>query len=191
MDVSLSPAVEVDEGIHGAGTYLIGTPVWNDQQLQHDNGGLGAETAVRIGLLLTPVDTAGAPTGAEPEFFVYEPNANAHIDGSYGFVDTPSLTGGETLVDRDHLITQTFSTWEESDPVEHGVVVKDLGEFTSDTKLFSLRAGEVMRIDVYIWLEGQDVDCTNQIRDALLHANLQFDADATGQSGLVPIDPEE
>ena len=42
VDVSLTPAIEVDQGIHGAGTYLIGTPIWNGEQIAHENGGLGA-----------------------------------------------------------------------------------------------------------------------------------------------------
>ena len=64
-----------------------------------------------------------------------------------------------------------------------------MGEFETDTKLFSLDVDELARISVYVWLEGQDVDCTNVIgHEAQILASIQFAADASGQSGLVPIE---
>lgn len=188
VKVTLSEAVEVDEGIAGSGTYLIGTPVWDPEEIQHKNYGFGAETAVRIGLRITPVDTAGSPTGEEADFFIYEPNANAHNGEEGAFKDTPSITGGENLVPRDNLIRQGMCLWTENDPVERGVVVHAFGDFESNPTLFSLKEDEMVRIDVYIWLEGQDQDCVSEIRDAQILANLQFDADPDTQSGLVPIE---
>ena len=46
----------------------------------------------------------------------------------------------------------------------------------------------MVMIDLYIWLEGQDYDCTNLIRDAQILASIQFESDPTGQSGLEPIE---
>lgn len=188
VDVSLTPAIEVDQGINGSGTYLIGAPVWNETDVRHDNGGLGAETAVRIGIRITSVDDKGVPNGSDSKFFIYEPNCDAHIDGSEGYVATPSVTGAPALISENFLIRQTASTWTESDPVQHGVVVKDLGDFQGDTKLITLKGGEMVRMDIYIWLEGQDVDCVSLIRDAQILASLQFESDPTGQSGLQPIE---
>lgn len=54
VTVSLSEAVPMEDGTEGAGTYLIGTPVWNSDTVLHDNGGSGAEYAARIGLRVTP-----------------------------------------------------------------------------------------------------------------------------------------
>ncbi len=187
-DVSLSPAVEVDEGIHGAGTYLIGSPVWNSDTLRHDNGGLGAESAIRIGLAITPVDAAGQPTNAESVFYVYEPNCDSHTDGSTGYVTTYNMEGATGLVDEARLIRQTSSTWTESNPVQRDVVIRDLGDFLDTPTLFSLAAGDMVQMDVYVWLEGQDVDCTSLIRDAQLMANLQLRADTGNQSGMEPIE---
>lgn len=188
VDVSLTPAIEVDQGIHGSGTYLIGTPIWNADDVAHENGGLGAETAVRIGICITPVDSQGNPDGHYSTFYIYEPNCDGHIDGTEGYIPTQSITGAPGLVEDKFLIRQTLSTWEESDPVEHGVVVKELGEFQDDAYLFTLETGEMVKIDLYIWLEGQDYDCTNQIRDAQILASIQFESDPTGQSGLQPIE---
>lgn len=188
VNVSLSPAVEVDEGVNGSGTYLIGTPVWDPEEILHNNGGQGAEMAVRIGLKITPVDSQGVPTGEDATFCIYEPNADTHIDGSKGYISTPSITGAGSLVTEDRLICQTTSTWTEADPVQRDVVIKELGEFETNPTLFSLKAGGMVKIDIYIWLEGHDADCTNQIQDAQIMANLQFSAESEGQSGLTPIE---
>lgn len=188
VNVSLTPAIEVDQGINGSGTYLIGTPIWNAEDIAHENGGVGAETAVRIGIRITPVDNQGKPNGQNSTFYIYEPNCDGHIDGTQGYIPTKSVTGAPGLVEEKFLIRQSMSTWEESNPVEHGVVIKNLGEFQDDTYLFTLKTGEMMMIDLYIWLEGQDYDCTNQIRDAQILASIQFESDPTGQSGLQPIE---
>ena len=188
VTVTLSPAVEVDEGIHGSGTYVIGAPQWDPEAISHINQGMGSEMAVRLGIRITPTDDSGNPTGEESRFFIYEPNADAHTDGSEGYVATPSVTGSESLIADDFLIRQTASTWTESDPVLKDTVVKDLGDFMDTPVLFALDAGEMVQLDIYIWLEGQDVDCTELIHEAQIMACLQFDANPGGQSGLQPIE---
>ncbi len=188
VKVNLAKALEVDKGINGSGTYLIGTPIWNPEELEHKNGGFGAETAVRIGFRITPVDQQGVPTGEKPEFFIYEPNASSHDGRPGGFEATPSITGAANLVSEDRLIRQTYSIWDETYPIERDVVVKHFGEFESNPYLFSLKEGEMVKIDIYIWLEGQDPDCVSEIQDAQIAANIQFHADPDTQSGLVPIE---
>jgi len=188
VDVSLSPAVEVDEGINGSGTYVIGTPLWDSQQILHNNGGQGAENAVRIGIRTTPVDQTGVSNGEPSEFFIYEPNTDAHIDGTTDYIATPSIDGTEHLIDQDHLIRQTASTWTEAYPVQRDVVIKELGEFEEMPTLFSMEAGDMVKIDLYVWLEGQDVDCTNEINEAQILASIQFAGDAGSQSGMVPLE---
>ena len=54
VNVKLSPAVEVDQGLYGSGTFVIGTPLWNQEALAHENAGMGAESAVRIGIRVSP-----------------------------------------------------------------------------------------------------------------------------------------
>ena len=188
VDVSLSPAVEVSEGIDGSGTYLVGTPLWDSQQILHNNGGQGAETAVRVGIRITPVDENGEPTGEQSEFFIYEPNCDGHIDGETGYVPTPSIDNTPALIDEAHLIRQGASKWSEAYPVQRNVVVYSMGEFIDEPKLFVLEVGKMVRIDLYIWLEGQDVDCTNAINGAQILASIQFNAESQSQSGLVPIE---
>ncbi len=187
VDISLGEAVEVDEGVKTSGTYVIGTPLWNDQRILHDDGGQGAETAIRIGIRVTPVDAFTGRVMDGSEFFIYEPNYDVHLDENIvGDVITRSVDGG-TYEDTAVVIYQTASTWKEAYPVQQNVTIKTLGEFEGDTYLFTLGADEMVKIDLYIWLEGQDIDCTNLISEAQIVANVQFDAEYSGQSGLETI----
>lgn len=192
VSVSLSPAVEVSEGLQGSGTYVIGTAVWNEELIRHEDGGYGAQYAIRIGFLIQKTDLKGNATDEPPTFMVYEPNCNVHVDGSGGFQDTASIDGTSTLVPYDRLIRQTESTWTEAYPVEKNKIVHKLGMIEPDKELFKLSAEELAQISVYVWLEGQDVDCTNVIgQECKVLASIQFDADPAAHSGLVPIEGSE
>lgn len=189
MDVSLSPAVDVAEGVKGSGTFVIGKPTWNEELIQHDNGGKGTELAIRVGFLVQKTELDGTPKDIPPEFYIYEPNCDTHKDGSVGYVSTPSIDGEDSLINDDHLIRQTTNQWKESNPVEQNVVIRSAGEFLSDTTLFKLEPTELAKITLYIWLEGQDIDCTNEIgHEAKLLVSLQFAGDTSGQSGMDPIE---
>lgn len=184
VSVSLAPAVANVEGTGGSGTYLVGTPVWNATRILHDNGGKGAENAVRIGIRITRLGADQMPNPDNSVFYVYEPNADTHNDGSSGYVPTPSIDSDETLVPEDRLFWQTATVWEEVTPVEKGTLSYEFGVFTSPTDLFTMEAGETVMIQIYIWLEGQDIDCTNAIQDAQVSANLQFSATTIPSSGM-------
>ncbi len=188
-DVSLSPAVEVSEGLEGSGTYVIGTPLWNGQTLLHDNGGSGAQYAIRVGFRIQKTDLDGNDLDEPSTFYIYEPNCDRHVDKGDGYIDTPSVDGTTSLVEKERIISQTTSSWTEAMPVQKKVVIKKMGEFETDTKLFSLDADELARITMYIWLEGQDVDCTNAIgHESQIMASIQFAADSGTHSGLETIE---
>ena len=187
--VSLSPAVEVEEGLQGSGTFVIGAPIWDADAIVHRNGGHDAELAIRIGFLIQKTDMTGQPLQEDAVFYIYEPNSDQHNDGSSGYVDTPSIDLSDSLVPADCLVVQTMNTWQEADPVEKNMVVRTLGEFTTETELFSLFPKELAKITVYVWLEGQDIDCTNVIgQGAKILASIQFATESDGQSGLIPIE---
>lgn len=189
MNVSLSPAVTLSDGASGAGTYVVGTPEWNSNEVIHSDGGSGAQYAIRMGLRVTPVEPSTGRAIGEGEFFIYEPNCDKHVEqtGSTDYVETKSIDGDLPLIDEDHLIRQTTSTWKEADPVQRTVVVYELGEFLDNTKLFSLSQDGMVRLDIYLWLEGQDVDCTNVIGDAAkIFASVQLKGDA-GHGGYEEI----
>lgn len=188
VKVSLTPAAVGADGVEGYGTYLIGTPVWNGESVIHENGGMGAEYAMRIGIRITKLDRSGSTLDEEPLFYVYEPNCDGHIDGTMEVVETKSIKDESPLVPANQLIRQTTSSWSEAYPVEKNVIIKQLGEFTTAIDLFELGMDEIAQIDLYIWLEGQDVDCKNQIGQAAqIIANIQFSAEVGNGSGLEEI----
>lgn len=185
VKVSLTPAAVGADGTQGAGTYVIGTPVWDSKNVKHNNGGSGAELALRVGILITKFDMESQERTGEQVFYIYEPNCDQHIDGSTEVVDTESIDGTDTLVASERLIKQTTSSWNETYPIQKNVVIRQLGEFLTDTELFELTPEEMAKIDIYVWLEGQDVDCTNAIgNQAQIFVNMQFNADAGSGSGI-------
>lgn len=187
-NVSLAPAVAVDGGEDGSGTYLIGVVEWDAEKLSHWNVGEGAENAVRVGIKVTRLDENNAPTEEEPIFYIYEPNCNKHYDGSYGYVNTPSIDGTDSLIPSGNIIKQTATVWEESDPVERDKQIFYFGEFLTPVDLFTIDKNEVVMIQLYIWLEGQDMDCNNSIKEAQIMANIQFLATTDPHSGMQPIE---
>lgn len=56
----------------------------------------------------------------------------------------------------------------------NGTAVNDQSDATA--KAFKLSAG-ITKVRVYIWVEGQDVDCLNSVAGAALTANLKFTID--------------
>jgi len=164
--VRLSEPKEVSKGLDGGGSYVIGRPVWNPRSVSHDDGGRGAQNALRIAFR-TYSDYGGDGGG----FVIYEPNA----DGGGAYAPTPSIDGTGALTDEGSLILQSSSGWAEQDPVLRDNVDYKIGGFiTEDTELFTLAAGKARRVTLYVWLEGQDADCVNAISGAQLIINLQF-----------------
>lgn len=188
-EVRFAPAMVVDEaGTQGSGTYVIGVASWDMEGLLHLNSGKGAESAIRIGLRATPVDSSGTPTGSSGGMFLYEPNADRHVGDSSGYIKTPSIDGTDTLVPEERMVLQTASGWADLETPEISNIKLTLGEFITNPVLFTVEPGQVMKIELYIWLEGQDVDCVNPMNGAQLMANLQFTGSTDTQSGMVTIE---
>ncbi len=144
-------------------TYVKGNP----------NTGRGPESAVRFGFRMTQVavDDTGSIVelpDARSQMYVYEPNCDVHADGTIDkYIPTDSIDNegigqegytppeGDSripLVPEERLIKQKFPETANADPP---------GEFETNPVLFSLKPGEIVRIEIYFWLEGQDVDCSN------------------------------
>ena len=173
--ICLSEAKEVEKGRAGSGTYVIGNPVWNGSAVTHENGGNGLETAIRLGFRCQTTDKKGNPKG-DSKFIVYEPNADTHVDGKTGYEPTQSIDGGKSLISDSNLIWQTTSIWNETTPVLSDQVLYKMGEFKTDTELFKITPDTLQKITLYVWLEGQDVDCVNAASayPTSILANIQF-----------------
>lgn len=184
VNVSLAEAITGEDGKEGLGTYVIGLPIWNSEDISHENGGNGAENTIRVGIRVTKLDKEGKEKADSVQFYVYEPNCDGHADGEKEIIETIGINGA-VLVPENQLIRQTTSTWTESNPVQHNVVVQELGKFVSETDLFELDPEEFAKIDLYFWMEGQDIDCNYLIgQNAKIMANIQFLAESGNDSGL-------
>jgi len=187
-NVQLAEPMPRDQmGTEGAGTYVIGYP---------DNTGKGPEVAVRLGMRMTLVDSSGDQLEETGPMYIYEPNIDRHADGvTQGYVPTYSIHDPEnTIVEEDRMILQNFT------------FAGQTGEFISNPALFTVDPGEIMRIELYIWLEGQDIDCSNvmsvvpeevdwdnltqeqedsyKTNSRQIKANLQFTGSTEEQSGM-------
>ncbi len=152
------PALREAENL-GTGTWVVGEPVWDAGAVRHHNGGNNAEKAMRIALRTydEEYDTGG--------FVIYEPNVE---DG-----EAPTVTADGTVLRK--LIRQGQTTWTEQDPVLRDSLNYQMGEFMEeDTNLFRLVGNTPRRFTLFIWLEGQDKDCTNSITAGKVLMNLQF-----------------
>ncbi len=77
------------------------------------------------------------------------------------------------------LIKQTSSSWNidslSSDKSYNSTNIDEIGDFYDDTPVMStIEVGEIKMIRIYFWIEGQDIDCWNQIAGGNIYANLEF-----------------
>ncbi len=165
----------------GGGTFVVGRPVWDASRAVHVDSGNGAELAIRIGFRFTEIDGEGVE---RKRFIIYEPNADRHLEQGYGLLGTPSIDGADTLVALEDLVQQYTSTWREKRPVLRDEVVFEPADFVGGKRmLFGMESGEIKLVTLYIWLEGQDIDCIRTISSGQIYANIQF--------GAVRMDTEE
>lgn len=125
-----------------------------------------AHTAVRVAFI--PMGTAKDEEGNDTNPFeltasgtalIWEPNANLRANGDSG--DKIDYSGFKTKFD--DVAEKDLSTNE----------VAEVETFTTDKKIISLKEG-ISKVRVYIWLEGQDVDCVNSISFGDFAVNLAF-----------------
>lgn len=176
--VTLAPT-ETDSETIEPRTYVKGNP----------NTGRGPESAVRFGFRMTQVKVENGKIVEMPDsrsqMYVYEPNSDVHADGSINkYIPTASIDNegigqeGEVtpageksipLVPEERLIKQKFPASPSANPP---------GEFETNPVLFHLKPNEIVKIEIYFWLEGQDVDCSNimEVREVdIADDNLQLE----------------
>lgn len=156
----------------------------------------GLENAARVAMLTqgnVPIGSAPATAqalnaGTASDLFLWEPNCDTHTAAGvqnaasvYGL--TTQETGAATLpyygikaafdetagvtIDTTNTATTYF------DPVTPSLSTnKDMG---SDQTFMTLTAG-ITKLRVYMWVEGEDVDCENNASGTDIGFNLQFTA---------------
>ncbi|MBQ3215673.1 MAG: hypothetical protein IJB11_06120 [Oscillospiraceae bacterium] len=129
------------------------------------NDQAGAEKAVRVAFV--PLGSAATPEAARAlkdgsTALIWEPNADSRAAGVEADTGKLPYNGFNT----------EFESKTEAQLLDDGVV-SHVTTFTGTTDIVELQAG-INKVRVYIWLEGQDVDCVNQISFGDFTANLSF-----------------
>lgn len=172
--VALAKSMVAEDGSIGRGTYLIGAA--------EDGAPVASETAIRLGFRINEVDSSGR-VGAEERFIIYEPNADRHVHGDVGIIPTESVEGIQYYTPQDYFIQQASFYSGRADAYARVTP----GNFqTQDLDMFDIYSGEMKKITLYIWLEGQDIDCDNSSVDVDLHGNIQFETkNITNRRGII------
>ena len=128
--------------------------------------------------------------GSTEGVYIWEPNYNVHNGtGIANARDTYNLTiteneaervkydgvKAEISADDNILLGQANSTEkpEKFDEVEIDYLTRDTFTGEDTISIFSLQAG-ITKVRVYMWVEGQDVDCENNASGGNIDYNLQF-----------------
>ncbi len=129
---------------------------------------IGTENAVRVAFI--PMGNAGTPAEARAltatgvKAMIWEPNDTARADGvDVDVVGTGKLGYSGFKAEFAGVAESALSANE----------VEAVSTFNADTDIIELKAG-INKVRVYIWLEGQDVDCINNISFGDFTVNLFF-----------------
>lgn len=154
---------------------------------------------------ITGLKGAESFIGGTKSVYIWEPNANlhtaaavAHANDNYGittkadgaitnvvnyagikqaFAAKTKLKDSYTQGDNFATVTPDYITFAD----ENGEMLKSDGqkgttEAPAEQKIFSLTAG-ITKVRIYMWIEGQDVDCENTASGTDISYNIQFTID--------------
>jgi hypothetical protein len=130
---------------------------------------VGTETAVRVAFI--PMGNASTPEAARAltvdsgSAMIWEPNSSTHAnsEAASGKLDYKGFAQAF-----DNVAESTLAPTEADSSN-----AKDVTTFDADQKIVDLKEG-INKVRIYIWLEGQDVDCINDISFGDFTANLSF-----------------
>lgn len=122
-------------------------------------------------------DLNNDPTGASGSYFIYEPYSTNRVDanaatGTLGYKGVIAETGvyADDYETVDLRGKDRYIDIDGNDSALASVTTKtDLGACT-----LTIPADSVMKIQVYVWLEGQDVDCINEVALSNMSISLKF-----------------
>ena len=143
-------------------------------------------------------DITSQNAGEDADVYIWEPNANWHTAAAVSHAkDTYGITTGvsDTEVDSGVVSQDAVPYYGINSVISTGVVLANTnnggstsftlvepeyvtesnedGKLEEDLDIFSLSAG-ITKVRVYMWVEGQDVDCENTASGTDISYNLQF-----------------
>lgn len=156
---------------------------------------LGIENSMRFAFVIEGNTSENSPvstiqlmrTSSRSNVYIWEPNYNIHTENAilnardvYGMnISSPSgvlgYEGVKAEIPRDAGVLlstakkSNFPAYFDNVRVDYTSKV----DFNDSIQVFNLESG-VTKIRVYVWIEGQDVDCENSAADSGMKINLQF-----------------
>ena len=141
-----------------------------------NNSEIAARVAfVNLGTAATAAE-AKALNGDATNVVIWEPNAKKHVEAEVGVANNTAVSSYYGV------IKENANGFNMTDGANDSTNLKlvdteqyeyDANGTTAANTLFELGAG-YSKIRVYIWLEGQDVDCTNNISGGNFKVDLKF-----------------
>ncbi len=151
-----SPSPKLNNGIAQA----TGTFIREENNTTASSTTLNAAAAIRIGLAVADSDDN------TPAFYIYEPNADVTATPTAGKI-AQVAQGANITAPTSHISSDLTGK------ITGGSYGTGTGTSTSD-KLFSVNADEATLVTMYVWLEGTDAQCGNEIQADLLEGQIQF-----------------
>lgn len=169
-----------------------------------DETDTGIKNASRIGFVILGNASAGASlddiqglnNGTSSTKYIWEPNYDVHTPAAVQHAfDTYGVTTHETGGDllsyagvKDEFTADNNVKVRQSTPLSYTTTYEDyfdevtvthstISGFNQSKLLFRLQAG-VTKVRVYMWIEGQDVDCENSASGGTITYDLQITTEA-------------
>lgn len=136
-----------------------------------DSAAADASDAIRIGLVVYSDATSGAPGNIE-SIIVLEPNSDGTFGGTASYAPVKQVDGVDAVQydSTNFPVAVQFET--DGDIVSNAATDTDLTDNISQS-LFSVGAS-AKKVIMYVWIEGTDGQCINQIMSDQLEGQIQF-----------------
>lgn len=178
------------------------TPIYltNASNVIYSKGPNGLQNASRVAFVMSGNTAAGSDlatiqgmkASADSEVIIWEPNSDVHtatgVNNAINEYGKPATEGPDATY-LDYVGVKAPIGAELNMPVNSTdggyfqavtpqIITKAAGIGTTFEKAFDLKAG-ITKVRVYMWIEGQDVDCENDASGGSISYNLQFSMNAT------------
>lgn len=172
------------------------TPIYltNQSSVLYKSGPKGIQNAARVALVTQGTIAAGSSASSiqalkaqaatkpfiwEPNFDVHTASAVANASSVYG-VQTQetgatkiTYSGVKAAIPKTAAVALNSTDSNYFGDVEINLATPSTGIDATFDKVFDLNAG-ITKVRIYMWIEGQDVDCENDASGGSVTFNLQF-----------------
>ncbi len=172
-----------DSGVNAANQATAEGTFVRTRRNAGDSSVAGAEGAIRIGLVVTEANSQGGYDEPDlADMIIIEPNSDFAISGVGITSANVELNAGYTAANYTNTIIPSDIVAAENGTISTG------GSASTTDALFTV-SETPKEVTMYVWLEGTDSQCVDQIKTDELEAQIQFtglsDAGATDSNNFL------